>query len=244
MSANCEAPAATNDSVSRNAEVAATEQTEKLEHTEELSSATGPEEVLEKVQKQLPAVRRARGPFDATQSTSTSDVAAGHCHVEELMPRPESQALATCVQQSPERQSVESTEAHAWMSVGKSTARDGDFPETRTERTELPEAPREPQTHSKRQHLLTTRCTSAVRECVARVRSSQAGPVDGSNSAATTSTNGQSVEVGLRATWSEIEPAAIHSARAAPLPTTHVAAKPAATSDQVRATTCASCLCH
>ena len=236
MSANCEAPAATNDNVSQNAKIAATEQTEKLEYTKELSSATGPGEVIDKAPKQPPAVCRARGPFDATQSTSTCDVAVGHCNVDELVPRAESQALATCVQRSPERRCVQSMKAYAWtlLSVGKSTARDEDFnfPDRETELQEA-EAPREPQTHPKRQHLLPTRCTPAVRECVARVRSFQEGPADGSTSAATTSANGQSDEAGLRTMWSEIEPVAIHSASAAPLVTTHVAVKPAATSDKV-----------
>ena len=226
--ANGEAPPAASENLSRKAEIVTTTQTEKLELTEELAGTTAPEEELAKAPKQPATVRRARGPFDATQSTSTSDVAAGH--VDELQPQLEPQTPATHVQRSPERRCVQCTKAHAWMSAGLSAARDGNIPET----TRKPEAPREPQTHPKRQHLLATRCTPAVRERVAHVRSSQASPADGSNSIATTSANGQGVEAALRATWTPVAPVAAHSASATPPPAMCISAKPAITSDQVR----------
>ena len=233
-----EAPATASESFSRKAELATTKPTETLELPEELADSTAaPDELLEMKLKQPPAAAAPllRGPFDATHCTSTSDVAMGN--VEELEPRPEQQALAIdrqCAQRSPERRCALCTQTYCWMSAGRLIARDGDDLSDRETQTKQPEAPREPQTHPKRQHLLPTRCTPAVRECVTRVRSSQVGPADDSNSAATTSADREGTDAGLRTTWSEIEPVATLSANAAPPPATRVATKPAATSDQVR----------
>ena len=235
ISENCDAPAATNENFNRKAEVTTIEQTKKLEHNESLAGATASGEILEKVQKQPPAATCLKGPLDATQNTSDAEV--GLCHVEELVPMPESQVLAACVQRSPERRCVQSAKAHAWtlVSAGTSTAR-GSNGDSNFGETDVPEAeaPREPQTHPKRKHLLATWCTPAALDGVARIKSSQAAPADGSTSAATTSANGQGVEAGLRAMWNEIEPAAIHSASVARLLTIQVAANPVATSDKVR----------
>ena len=158
---------------------------------------------------------------------------AGLCHMEGLQPHQEPQTPTTHVQRSPERRCVQCTKVHAWMSAVLRTERDGEqeMPETGTRK---PEAPREPQTHPKRAHLLATRCTPAVRERVALVRSSQAGPADGSKSTAPTRANGQGVEAALRATWTPIAPVAAQSASATPPPATCISAKPAVTSAQVR----------
>ena len=236
-----EAQATAGESFSRKAEMTTTEPTETLELPEELADSTAPPDELKL--KQLPAAAAPllRGPFDATQSmsTSTSDVEMGN--VGELEPRPEQQALEIdrqCAQRPPERRCALCTQTYCWTSAGRIIARDGDDVSDRETQTKQPEAPCEPQTHPKRQHLLPTRCTPAVREFVARVRSFQGGPADSSNSPATTRANAEGTDAGLRTTWSVTEPLATLSANAAPPPATRVAAKPAATSDQVRLSAC------
>lgn len=233
-----EAPASEN--VCRRAELSTKESTEKLELLEDFPGAIAPEEVLEEVSKHTSAeASHIRVPFEAPQlqDANTSDAEVGQ--TEELELQSESRALTTCIQRSAERYCAECSQRVALLCAGRSTARDGDAPEANQLQPEASQS-RTPQSH----HLLAIQYTPAVCERVAHINissfCSQTGSsqLDSSDASLSAGAVGQSIDDGLYAKWTQVEPAATESARAAPAPTTRIAA-----GNQVRTLTLQHSLC-
>lgn len=239
MSAIKEAAETAIESISGRAEIATTEQTELLELSEKLADATAPEEVLERKPKQPAATAtRFRGPFDASQSMSTSasdsEDGVGHKNTGELEPPPEPRTLTTSAQRATERRCVECTRTYAMMCTGGTTSRDG-----QTTSENQPQAPLAPQKIQKRQYLLTTRNTQTImreRSFSGRMRSAQSqnGHSGGSVSAETTRNRQEGIGEAINPKWAAVEPIATNSVIATPPLSTRTAAKPATKNSQVR----------